>query len=95
MHYFLLIYFNNKPPHVSKRFAAHHQGDQLCINSNWYSHELCWLAAGNTLYPASKMCKNKEHLRVTIMTVHTSYISRDNYKPPADHNIHVMSCEKM
>jgi hypothetical protein len=40
MHYFLLIYFNNKPLHVSSSVAAHHQEDQLCINSNWYSHAL-------------------------------------------------------
>jgi len=38
MHYFLLIYFNNKPLHVSSRLAAHHQEEKLCINSNWYSH---------------------------------------------------------
>jgi len=44
MHYFLLIYFNNKPVHVSSRLAAHHQEDQLCKNSNWY----CWLAAGSS-----------------------------------------------
>jgi len=50
MHYFLLIYFNNKPIHVSSRLAAHHQEDQLCINSNWYSHALCWLAAAGMLY---------------------------------------------
>ena len=25
MHYFLLIYFNSKPSHVSSRLAAHHQ----------------------------------------------------------------------
>jgi len=31
MHYFLLIYFNNKPVRVSSRLAAHHQEDQLCI----------------------------------------------------------------
>jgi len=43
MHYFLLIHFNNKHLHVSSRLAAHHQEDQLCINSNWYSHapEMC------------------------------------------------------
>ena len=46
LHYFLLIYFNNKPLHASSRLAAHHQEDQLCINSNWCSHALCWLAAG-------------------------------------------------
>jgi len=33
MHYFLLVYFNNKDLHVSSRFAAHHQQDQLRINS--------------------------------------------------------------
>jgi hypothetical protein len=43
MHYFLLICFNNKHLHVSSRLAAHHQEDQLCINSNWYSHALRWL----------------------------------------------------
>ena len=47
MQYFPLIYFNSKPLHVSSRLAAHHQRDQVCINSNWYSHALCWLAAGN------------------------------------------------
>jgi len=42
MHYLLLIYFNNKPLHVSSRLAAHHQEDQLCINSNWFSqHNTC------------------------------------------------------
>jgi len=40
---FLLIYFNNKPLHVSSRLAADHQEDQICMNSNWYSHTLCWL----------------------------------------------------
>jgi hypothetical protein len=29
---------NMKPVHVSSRLAAHHQEDQLCINSSWYSH---------------------------------------------------------
>jgi len=46
MHHFLLIYFSSMPLHVSRRLAAHHQEDQLCINSSWYSHALCWLAAG-------------------------------------------------
>jgi hypothetical protein len=41
------------------------------------------------------MCDNKEHLRVTIMKVHASYISKDNYNPPADHNILIMSCEEI
>jgi len=27
MRYFLLIYFNNKPPYVSSRLAAHHRED--------------------------------------------------------------------
>ena len=43
MHNFLLIYFNNKPPHVSSRLAAHHEEDQLCTHSNWYSHHNTWL----------------------------------------------------
>jgi len=30
MQYFLLIYFNNKPLHVSSKFVAHRQEDQLC-----------------------------------------------------------------
>ena len=37
MHYFLLIYFNSKPLHVSSILAAHHQEDQLCMDSNWCS----------------------------------------------------------
>jgi hypothetical protein len=43
MLYFLLIYFNNKPLPVSSRLAVHHQEDQLCINSNWYSQHKAWL----------------------------------------------------
>jgi len=56
MLYFLLIYFNNKPLHVSSRLAAH-QEDQLCINSSWYSHALCWLAACRIL-PAAYYWNN-------------------------------------
>jgi len=37
-----------RPLYVSSRLAVHHQEDQLCINSNWYSHALCWLAAANS-----------------------------------------------
>jgi hypothetical protein len=48
MLYLLLIYFNNKLLHVSSRLAAHHQEEQLCINSNWYSHGLYSLAAANS-----------------------------------------------
>ena len=39
MHYFLLIYFKNKLLHVSTRLAAHHQENQLCINSSLYSQQ--------------------------------------------------------
>ena len=39
MHYFILIYFDNKPLHLSIRLAAHHQEDQLCVNSNWYKYQ--------------------------------------------------------
>jgi len=42
MHYFLLIYFNNKPLHISSRLSARQQ-DQLCINSSWYSQHNTWL----------------------------------------------------
>ena len=41
MHYFLTIYFNKKPIHVSSRLAAHHQEDQFCINSSWYIWYSC------------------------------------------------------
>jgi len=34
IHYFILLYFNSKPLHVSSTLAAHHQEYQLCINSN-------------------------------------------------------------
>jgi len=30
MHYFILIYFNSKPLHVSSRHASRHEEDQLC-----------------------------------------------------------------
>jgi len=60
MHYFLLIYFNNKPLHVSSRLAAHHQEDQLCIDSNWYSHALRRLPAAqqpvNTMHDYTNCC---------------------------------------
>jgi len=46
MHYLLFIYFNNKPLHISSKLPAQQEEDQLCINSSWYSHALCWLAAG-------------------------------------------------
>ena len=39
--FFLLIYINSKPLHVSSRLAAYHQEDKLCINSSWYSEALC------------------------------------------------------
>ena len=47
MHYFLLIYLNNKPLHVSSRLAAHHQEDQFCINSKWYRGWITNLPAGS------------------------------------------------
>jgi len=50
MHYFLLIYFNKMPLHISSSLAAHHLEVQLLINSNWYSHALCWLATSSCLY---------------------------------------------
>jgi len=46
MHYLLIVYFNKKPLHVSSRLAAHHQEDQLYMNSNRCSHGLCCLAGG-------------------------------------------------
>jgi hypothetical protein len=64
MRYFLLVYFNNKPLHVSSRLAAHHEEDQLCISNNWYSRALSWLAAGrvgieNTAYDYTNCCLYK------------------------------------
>ena len=49
MHYFLLIHFINKPLNVSSRLAAHHQEDQLRINSNWYMScvYVDWLLEGS------------------------------------------------
>jgi len=61
MHYFLLIYFNVEPLYVSRRLAAHHQEDQLCVNSNWYSHALCRLAAGRI---------GMELLNIPILFIH-------------------------
>jgi hypothetical protein len=42
------VNFNSKPLHVSSRLVAHHQEDQLCRNSSWCSHALCWLAAASS-----------------------------------------------
>jgi len=61
MHYFQLIYFNNKPPHVSSRLAAHHEEDRLCINSSWFSHTLCfpsqpWKQPVNITHDSTSCC---------------------------------------
>ena len=56
MHYLLLIYFNNKPLHVSIRLAAHRQEDRLCIKSKWYRPALCWLAAANSNCYSHALC---------------------------------------
>jgi len=55
LHYFLLIYYNNKLLHVSSRLAAHHQEDQLCINSKWYMlwDYVYWLLAGSCQQPVN------------------------------------------
>ena len=50
MHYLLLIYFNNKPLHVSSRLTARHQEDQLCVNSNWCRQHNARLAIAVFLY---------------------------------------------
>ena len=42
MHYLLAICFNIKPPHVSSRLVAHHQENELCIYSRWYSQHNAW-----------------------------------------------------
>jgi len=59
MHYFLLIYFNNKPLHVSRRLAADHQEDQLCINSNWYSqhnvYQLLFIQSWSSWWSAASL----------------------------------------
>jgi hypothetical protein len=69
MHYFILIYFNNKPLLVSSRLAAHHQENQLCINSNWYSHAFMLTGCWQDPDPASN------HKRVTIpVAVYTELI---------------------
>jgi hypothetical protein len=68
MHCFLLIYFNNKPVHVSSRLAAHHQEDQLASNSEFSTsnkqdasgrriqHSLL---SGQSLYKAIKACQKQ------------------------------------
>ena len=68
MHYFLLIYFNNKPLHVSSRLAAHHQEDQLCINSNWYSHAIPVIVYTEliVLMMSSKPARNMYRLIIEI-----------------------------
>jgi len=45
MHYLLLICFISKPLHVSSRLVAHHQEDQLNINSSWCYVD--WLLAAS------------------------------------------------
>jgi len=43
IHYFILIYFNNKSLHVSSRLAAHHQEDQLCTVMRYVYREMILL----------------------------------------------------
>jgi hypothetical protein len=47
MNYFILIYFNGKSVQVSSRLAAHHQEDQLCIQT----------AVGMVILPAASQHK--------------------------------------
>jgi len=71
MQYFLLSYFNNKPLHVSSRLAAHHQEDQLRINSSWYGRVLCLLAAGRVgmeLDPASSQSTQRMTIPTAVYT---------------------------
>jgi len=60
MLYFILIYFNSNTLHVSSRLAAHHQEDQLCINSDWYSHVFmltdCWQQLFNIKHDYTTCC---------------------------------------
>ena len=62
MNYFLLTYFNSKLLHVLSRLAAHHQEDEISINSNFYSHALCWLAA-RRIDPVPTTCPYPEPAR--------------------------------
>ena len=41
IHYFLLIYFNSKPLHISSRHTVHHQEVLPCIYSSWYEYMSC------------------------------------------------------
>jgi len=43
MHYFLLIYYNNKALHFPSRLAVQHHVALFCIYSNWYCNALRWL----------------------------------------------------
>ena len=59
MHYFLLIYCNNKSLHVSSSLTANHQEDQLYINSNLSSHAFmltgCCQKVVNTMHDYTTM----------------------------------------
>jgi len=68
MQYFLLIYFNSKPLHVSSRLAAHHQEDELCINSNWYSHVFML-----TVLLAAAAASQHKHMTIPI-AIYTEFI---------------------
>jgi len=73
MHYFLLIYFNSKPLHLSSRLAAHHQGDQLWINSNLFSHvEKLW----NCLKLLEYMFKSLKSVKHFLQAVYTYRVVR-------------------
>jgi len=56
MHYFLLIYFNNKPLHVSSRPAVLHQEDQLGITSSWYSPSRSCQQPVNIMHDYTNCC---------------------------------------
>jgi hypothetical protein len=66
MHYFLLIYFSNKPLHVSSRLAAYYQEEQLCVDSNWYSQHNAVYTELTLLMMNSKPARNMKRFIIEI-----------------------------
>jgi hypothetical protein len=79
MHYFLLIYFINKPLYVSSRLADHHEEDQLCINSKWYCHAEEEWNSFKLLKYMLKIVKSVKHIELGVCKYMYRVVRRHNY----------------
>jgi len=83
MHHFLLIYFNNKPVHVSSRLAAHHQEHQLASNSEFSAsnkQDASGWRIQHSLFSGQSFNKSSEGTEVQYSTVQCSFHTKEVIK---------------